>query len=93
MYTIAAIGGGTVPAAGGGRGGTGSKGATSAHSSSGTSSSARVVMARDHARPAPKERNAVLVICLDKWIISSQFVLIVVKLQQPGPRGGTRRTD
>jgi hypothetical protein len=44
----------------GGRGGAGSKGSTSAHSSSGTSSSTRVVMACDHARPTLKERNAVL---------------------------------
>ena len=36
----------------GGRRGAGSKGATSAHSSSGTRSSASVVMARNHARPA-----------------------------------------
>ena len=36
------------------------KGATSAHSLLGTRSSARVVMAPDHARPTPKERNDVL---------------------------------
>jgi hypothetical protein len=36
------------------------QGASSAHSSSGTSSSARGIMTADHARPTPKERNAVL---------------------------------
>ena len=36
-----------------------SKGSTIAHGSSGTRPSARVVMARDPARPTPKERNDV----------------------------------
>ena len=44
----------------GGRGGAGSKGSTNSHSWSGTRSSARLVMARDPARPTPKERNDVL---------------------------------
>jgi hypothetical protein len=52
------VGDGPLPATVGRRGGIGSKGSTSAHSSSGTSSSARVVMARDPARPTRSERNA-----------------------------------
>jgi hypothetical protein len=64
----------------GGRDGAGSKGATSAHSSSGTRSSASVVMARDHARPTQGSETT-------SYDSSRSPGLVPVHVGQPVPNG------
>ena len=70
----------------GGRGGVGSKGATSTHSSSGTRLSARVVMARDHARTTPRSETTSKAVGRDRGVVRAGGGIV----WRRGQGGGSR---